>query len=125
VRGDSTLAWLATAMLIATAPFIARAQFEDDVGTDPGFPGTDSGSLSEGPGSTDAAAYLDAGINSPTGDADPGPRLPSGEPVPVPFLATDAGGCSCRASGALDLAGRMGGFALALAGLAAFARRRR
>jgi len=42
---------------------------------------------------------LDVGTD-PTGDADPGPRLPNGEPPPDPDLANDAGGCSCRTTSA-------------------------
>jgi MYXO-CTERM domain-containing protein len=43
----------------------------------------------------DADNVIDAG-NDPTGDADPGPLLPNGEPAPPPDLASDTGGCSCR-----------------------------
>lgn len=35
------------------------------------------------------------------GDADPGPRLPNGEPAPPPDLVADNGGFSCNAAGAV------------------------
>lgn len=96
MRGDSTLGWVATGLFLVTLPFVARAQL-DDAGFVPD-PIVDSGSpfADAGEGSTDASAFLDGGITMP--DAEPGTRLPNGEPGPPPYLAADAGGCSCRAT---------------------------
>jgi uncharacterized protein (TIGR03382 family) len=44
------------------------------------------------------AQVIDA---APAGDADPGPRLPNGEPAPERDLVTDAGGISCQTAGPL------------------------
>ncbi len=124
-RGDTTLAWFATAMLLATAPFVARAQLDDDAGIGTTGPGVDASSPfdgGEGPGSSDASASLD-GATSPDGDS--GPRLPNGEPLPPPYFAMDAGGCSCRTSPGARIALGISSGALALVGLMASRRRRR
>lgn len=89
---------IATLVLIATAPGVARAQLDDAF--DPGPFQEDTGAVIP-PEDTGFGSLLDAGgidVAGPT-DADPGPRLPSGEPMPQPFLA-DTGGCSCDAPGA-------------------------
>jgi hypothetical protein len=128
VRRSSTLAWFVTAMLIATAPFVARAQFDEDASITPpeldtGMELVDTAVVDVGTGE-----LFDTGVDAttaPSGDTEPGPRLPNGEPVPAPFLAADVTGCGCRNAPPADVTMRLAGVALALAGLAATARRRR
>jgi MYXO-CTERM domain-containing protein len=56
-------------------------------------------------------------------DAEPGPRLPNGEPTPAPDLVTDTGGISCRMASSVATCAVPGAVGLALLGL--LARRRR
>lgn len=121
MRRTSTLAGsIATLVLIATAPIVARAQLEDG-GFDPGPFQEDTGAIlpddDSGFGSLLDAGGIDAA--GPT-DADPGPRLPGGEPIPQPFLA-DTGGCSCGYPGA----GRAPAIGALVVALALAIRRRR
>jgi len=84
------LSGLLLAVLIATTS--VRASAQEDV-IDP----ADSTIVEN----TDGASPEDATAPS-NGDADPGPRLPNGEPAPPPDLVSDAGGCSCRVDAALS-----------------------
>lgn len=66
-----------------------------------------------------AQEQVDAATQS---DAEPGPRLPNGEPAPPPDLITDAGGISCATARSVSLPLPL---LLALAGVLRYARRRR
>lgn len=96
------MAWFGTAMLIATAPYVARATL-DDIGvtsTSDAVP-TDEIAMDDAGGVAEDApadtSDLAEDATAPSSDAEiAGPRLPNGEPPPPPDLAADTGGCSCR-----------------------------
>lgn len=95
-NNGSFIAWLGTGLLVATAPFVARAQLEESgVLPDPFDSGSsvevDSGSPSSGFDS----GLGDSGVVS---DVLPGPTLPNGEPIPPENLVLDTSkGCTCEA----------------------------
>lgn len=66
-----------------------------------------------------AQEQVDAATQS---DAEPGPRLPNGEPAPEPDLIADVGGISCATARSVSTPIPL---VLALAGLLRRARRRR
>jgi hypothetical protein len=95
-NNGSFIAWLGTGLLVATAPFVARAQLEEaGVLPDP----FDSGSSTELDTGTLPTPVVDSGLTdtgSVVGDAVPGPTLPNGEPIPPEDLVLDTSkGCTC------------------------------
>lgn len=93
-RGSS-LAWLGTALFVATAPFVARAQLEDS-GLVPGPAVSDAGDDTSPPPVIPTDSGSDASTSPTTDVATPGPTLPSGDAAPPPNLINDTGtGCTC------------------------------
>ncbi|MGZ3475134.1 MAG: hypothetical protein ACXWUG_13140 [Polyangiales bacterium] len=93
-KNGSFLAWLGTGLLVATAPFVARAQLDEaGVLPDPFDTGTSSISNDTGTG----PVVIDSGFDADAAEAAiPGPTLPNGDAVPLPDLAADTGkGCTC------------------------------
>jgi hypothetical protein len=94
-KNGSFIAWLGTGLLVATAPFVARAQLEESgVLPDP----FDTGSSTEVDSAT--TPIIDSGLSDTGGlpDTLPGPTLPNGEPIPPQDLVLDTSkGCTCTA----------------------------
>jgi hypothetical protein len=95
-KNGSFIAWLGTGLLVATVPFVARAQLEEaGVLPDPFDSGAPSSGFDSGTGSS---PFNDTGVedagNGP--DALPGPTLPNGDAAPPPDLVMDTPpGCTC------------------------------